>query len=216
MIDDSTQTEEAQDDGPQDVSANLAFVRALVSEGGRAQMSGGTLFFIAGIAYGLQCMVQWLGLSGLVPLGKIGNLAAAILPTVIFLGAMSYVMWRDRKAGPKGVATRALNAAFGSAGLANLFMVFVFGFNAIRQHSIAVWLFYPAVVCAFQGAVWYVAYMIRKKLWLAGVSAGWFVTTVALGLLIDSPYYVLVLGVALMVLMGGSGYTMMSLAKKNA
>lgn len=204
------------DEGEQDVSANLAFVRALVSEGGRAQMSGGALFLIGGVAYGAQCLVQWAGLTGLVPLGPLGNLAAAILPTVVFLVAMIYVLWRDRKQGQKGVATRALNAAFGSAGLANLFMMFVFGYNAIRQHSIGVWLFYPIVVCAFQGAVWYIAYMIRKQVWLAGVSAGWFLTTVALGLLIDSPYYVLVLGIALMVLMGGSGYIMMRLARKNA
>lgn len=200
-------------DGEHDVSANLAFVRALVSEGGRAQMSGGVLFLVAGVAYGLQCIAQWAGLVGLVPLGLVGNLIVGILPTVIFMVAVGWVWWLDRNSGPKGVATRALNAAFGSAGLANLFMVFLFGYNAWRHNSIAIWMYYPAVVCAFQGAVWYVAYMIRQKLWLAGVSAGWFLTTVALALLIDTSYYVLVLGLAMFFLMGGSGYTMTRLAR---
>ncbi|MEI9904484.1 MAG: hypothetical protein WDN06_11280 [Asticcacaulis sp.] len=34
----------------EDVSANLAFVKALVSEGGRAQMSGGAIFLAGGCA----------------------------------------------------------------------------------------------------------------------------------------------------------------------
>lgn len=209
--------DDSQDDADStDVLANLAFMKALVNEGPKAQMSGGAAFLTAGICYGLQCLVQAGALLGWYPLGQIGNLLAAILPTVIFLVVLCVILWRERKEGQKGVATRALNAAFGSAGLANLFMVFVFGYNAVQEKNITIWLYYPAVVCAFQGAVWYIAYMIRRKLWLAGVSAGWFLTTVALGLLIHSPYYVLVIGFALLFLMGGSGYTMMRLAGKRA
>lgn len=202
-------------DNDHNVSDNLAFAKALVSEGGRVQMSGGALFFVGGVAYGLQCLVQWADLVGLVSLGVTGNLINGILPTVVFLAAMVYLMWRDRKSGPKGVATRALNAAFTSAGLANLAVIFVFGYNAAVQKSLTIWLFYPVVVCAFQGAVWYVASVIRRKAWLAGVSAGWLLTTVALGLLIGRlPDYLLVLGTALIGLMGGSGYTMMQLGKR--
>ena len=204
-------------DDETDVSQNLAFVRALVSEGGRAQLSGGALFMVAGLVYGLQCIVQWAGAIGFIYLGLVGNLIAGTLPTVVFILAVIWVAWRDRGLKPKGVGTRALNAAFGSAGLTNLFMAFVFGYNAIRHDSLAIWLYYPAVVCALQGAAWYIAHMIRKQLWLALVSAGWFVTTVALGVLIDSPNtYVLVLGFALILLMGGSGYAMVRMAKRES
>ena len=58
--------------------------------------------------------------------------------------------------------------------------------------------------------------MIRRKLWLVGISAGWFITTIALGLLIRQPQpYLLVLGIALIVLMGGTGWTMVSRQKGN-
>ncbi|MGA9658315.1 MAG: hypothetical protein WBQ60_04355 [Asticcacaulis sp.] len=201
-------------DPNQDLHADLAFVKSLVSEGGRIQLSGGVLFLIGGLCYGIQCMVQWAHLVGLIQLGLWGNLTAGFLPTIVFLIAMCVVLWRDRKVPKNGVATRALNAAFSSAGLANIFMVAVFAYAAITEKSILIWLLYPMTVCAFQGAVWYTAYMIRKQLWLAIISAGWFITTLTLALLIQSPYYVLVLGMALFIIMGGGGLYMMRLARR--
>jgi len=201
-------------EAPQDISADLAFVKALVSEGGRAQMSGGAAFFASGLCYGAQCLVQGGEMLGWYRLSAQANLVAGIAPTVVFIVALAWILGRNRNTGPRGVATRALDAAFGSAGLANLFMVFAFGYNAITQRNIAIWFYYPLVVCAFQGAVWYSAYMIRRKLWLALVSAGWFLTVVVAAVLIRSAWYVLVLGAALLILMGGSGWHMMRQAKR--
>ncbi len=197
-----------------DVQADLAFVKALVTEGSRVQISGGALYLAGGVCYGLQCLVQWIHLAGIVNIGGLGNLIAGILPTAVFLTVMCVILWRDRKVPKNGVATRALNAAFSSAGLANLFMVGVFGYVAITEKSMLIWLLYPITVCAFQGAVWYTAYMIRKQAWLACISAGWFVTTLTLGLLIRTPHYVLVLGLALFIIMGGGGLYMMKQARK--
>lgn len=200
-----------------DLAGNLAFVKALVSEGTRTQMTGGAVFFAGGVCFGLQCLVQYAQLRGWLPNGALSGLVAGTLPTVVFVTILGVVLWRNRKDKPQGVANRALNATFGSAGLANLAVIFVFGYNAILQKSLTTWLFYPAVVCAFQGAIWYVAYMIRRKLWLAGLSVGWFVTTVLLGLTLHDPNtYVLILGFALFFLMGGGGWYMMRVAKKNA
>ncbi len=202
------------DDGEDSLHDNLAFVRSLVEEGHRARMSGGRAFFAAGLCYGVQCLIQWAEIMGWLPWGLLG-LIVSIAPTVVFLAILGAMFWNDRKASQHGVATRALNAAFSSAGLANLFMIVVFGFNAAQQKSMTIWLLYPVVVCAFQGAVWFIAYMIRKKLWLALVSAGWFATTLVLGFLIQyGQWYVLVLGLALIFIMGGSGYAMMVQAKK--
>jgi hypothetical protein len=198
-----------------DFAGNLAFVKALVTDGGRAQATGGAAFLAAGLCYGIQCLVQYGQIRGWVPASPVLFLTSAIGPSVIFAALLSVILWRGRGQVAHGVATRALNATYASAGLANLFMVFVFGYNAFTQKSLAIWFYYPCVVCAFQGAVWYVAYMIRRKVWLACVSAGWFVTTVALGLTLrDMPTYVLILGLALTFLMGGSGWIMMHQARK--
>ncbi len=198
-----------------DFAGNLAFVKALVSEGGQLQTTAGAAFLAAGLCYGIQCLLQYAQIRGWAPGGQPLSLIIGVGPTVVFVVALSLILWRNRRASQQGVATRALNASFSSAGLANLFMVFVFGYNAFTQKSLAIWFYYPCVVCAFQGATWYVAYMIRRKVWLACVSGGWFVTTVALGLTLrDIPTYVLILGLALTVLMGGSGWIMMQQARK--
>ena len=197
-------------DSDEDVSANLAFVKALVSEGGRSQMAGGAAFLTGGLCYGVQCVLNWLQIKGWLPGGAPAALFIGIAPTVIFAVILTIILWRERKNGHQGVATRALNAAFGSAGLANLFIMVVFAYNAYVENSLKTWLFYPCMVCALQGAVWYIAYMIRKKLWLAFASGGWFLATLALGLNVrDTPTYLLILGLALLLLMGGSGAYMM-------
>jgi hypothetical protein len=198
-----------------DLAGNLAFVKALVSEGGRMQTTAGSAFLAAGLCYGIQCLLQYAQIRGWLPGGQPVSMIIGFGPTVVFTVAISTILWRNRRGGQQGVATRALNASFSSAGLANLFMVFVFGYNALTQKSLAIWFYYPCVVCAFQGATWYVAYAIRRKVWLAFVSAGWFLTTVALGLTLrDIPTYVLILGLALTLLMGGSGWYMMRQARE--
>ena len=200
-----------------DLAGNLAFAKALVSDGGRMQKGVGACFLAAGLCYGVQCLLQYAQIFGWLPNAPLLSLILGFGPTVLFIICMIVILRSGFAPQPQGVATRAMNAAFGSAGLANLFMVFVFGYNALTQKNLAIWFYYPCVVCAFQGSVWYVAYAIRRKLWLALVSGGWFLVTVALGLTLhDLPVYVLILGLALLVLMGGSGWYMMKQAKENA
>jgi hypothetical protein len=199
----------------EDVHKDLAFLKALVSEGPKAQGAAGIVFLTAGLAYGLDCLAYWAQGAFGWPQSALINWTLILFPIVVSVPVIIYVSWQSRKNGEQGVATRALNAAYGSAGLANLAIAIVFGYVASTQKNMLIWLLYPVVICAFLGAVWYVAYMIRRKLWLVGVSAGWFVTTVALGLLIrQTQTYLLILGIALIILMGGSGWIMMALDRR--
>ncbi|MGN6364528.1 hypothetical protein [Asticcacaulis taihuensis] len=199
----------------EDVHKDLAFLKALVSEGPKAQGAAGIVFLTAGLAYGIDCLAYWAQGAFGWPQSALINWTLILFPIVVSVPVIVYVSWKSRRNGEQGVATRALNAAYGSAGLANLAIAIVFGYVASTQKNMQIWLLYPVVICAFLGAVWYVAYMIRRKLWLVGVSAGWFVTTVALGLLIrQTQTYLLILGIALILLMGGSGWMMMALDRR--
>ncbi len=188
---------------------DLAFLKALVNEGPKAQATAGHVFMVGGGLYGVQALLYWAQISFKLTWPPLALLFLGFAPVVIFVVFLAWIIWRDRKDSQHGVATRAMNAAFGSAGLANLAMCVVFGYVSSSEKNFLIWLLYPPVTAALQGACWYVAYMIRKKLWLGAVSAGWFATAMALGFLIrDTANYLLLLGVALFVLMVAPGYAM--------
>ena len=188
---------------------DLAFVRALVSEGGRAQSSLGAGLLAGGACYGAQCLLQWAILASGWKAPDLLNLAIGVLPTAIFLALLGRLIWQDRKQGPNGIATRALNAAFGGAGLAAMITAAIFGYLAVREHSITIWLFHPMMVCVVQGTVWYIAFAIRRRRWIGLVSAGWFATALLLALVIDHHSFVLVMGLALLLLIALPGSVLM-------
>ncbi|MFT4091923.1 MAG: hypothetical protein QM645_14435 [Asticcacaulis sp.] len=195
---------------------DLAYVRALVGEGGRSQMSGGIVMMAGGLLYGVQCFIHWISFAGLHNFGATTQLINGILPSVLFLIVVAIVVWRDRKEKHSGVATRALNAAFGGAGLANLIMNLVFGYVAFKYQMWLIWMLYPAVLCALLGAALYVAYMIRRQIWLAVVSGGWFVTSLLLAWRIETPEYMLILSGAMLGLLALPGYFMHRQARQTA
>ena len=200
----------------QQAHADLAFMKALVEEGGRSQMTGGAIFLAAGLLYGLQCLVHWSQIVGITRFSDTFMLVFVIGITVTFLIVLGVLTWRDRAVGQRTVGTRALNAVFVGAGLANLVLCGVFGLVAWRQRSTTIWLLYPVTVSVVQGVAWYVAYVMRKRLWLALVSAGWIATAAGLALLVgsgDEAAYVGLLGVALLVLLALPGWVMMRLAR---
>jgi hypothetical protein len=145
----------------------------------------------------------------------VGNLLLSILPTLIFLVMMTAVIVIERKRPKGGVANRAVNAAFAGTGIANMALVLVFASAATRHHDFRYWLFHPAVVFVIQGAVWYVIFMLRKRLWMAVAATGWLVSGVALGMLIDrQDLYLLVASLGLFAWMMVPGYVMMRQAAR--
>ena len=201
------------------VQDDLAFLRAVAEGRGDAGMGapGGALYAGAGLVYGVQCLGHYGQVIGLVRMPPLGNLALAWLPTVIFAVMMTVVIVLDRRRPTRGVTNRAVNAAFGGAGIANLALVLIFAAAAIRNHDFRYWLFHPAVVFVLQGAVWYVVFVLRKRMWMALVAAGWIVSGVALGLLIDRPGpYLLVASLGLFAWMMVPGYAMMRQALRQS
>lgn len=195
---------------------DLAYMRGLVSGTGPMQATIGEAFFWAGILYGGQCFLHWLQVQGVAPSEGVAALAIVWLPTALFCGVLTMILWKDRKAKVTGAAARALGAVFQGAGLANLVMAFVFGYGSQRAESFGLWLYHPIVVCMFQGVAWFVAWSILRRTWLAFVALGWFGTTVALGVAVfgDIGAYLLILSVALTALMAVPGWVIWRGAKK--
>jgi Na+/H+-dicarboxylate symporter len=167
---------------------DLAFLRALVSDGGQVQGSVGAGLLAGGLCYGMQSLAQWALLVSGWRAPPLLQLAVGLVPTVVFL---------------------AINAAFGGAGVAAMTTAAIFAYLAIRHQSIMIWLFHPMMVCVVQGTVWYIAYAVRRHGWIGLVSAGWFATALLLALLIESHWFVLLLGVSLLVFMALPGWALM-------
>ncbi len=194
---------------------DLAFMRSLVSGGGQFQAAAGEVFIWAGLLYGFQCLGHWLDVAGVVRFSPLAMLALSFGPTLVFLVVIGVIIWRARKAPRTTGSSRALEAVFQGAGIANLVLAFIFAYGAHLTQSFTVWLYHPVVVCVFQGVAWYVAWIVLKRLWLGFVSLGWFAVAVACGLLIESPAaFLATIGVALIALMALPGYVMLRAGKQ--
>jgi hypothetical protein len=86
----------------------------------------------------------------------------------------------------------------------------VVGLQAWRMQSLQVWLIYPCLVMALQGAAWMVAWMLRRRGWMGLVAVGWFVTAIAMAALIPNMAgYLIALSAGLILCMLLPGYAMM-------
>jgi hypothetical protein len=202
------------------VQDDLAFLRTMAEGGGERGgmgVAGGALYGAAGLLYGIQTLAYFAQEMGVIRMGGLGNLVMAASPTVVFLILMTIVIIIDRKRPQVGVANRAVNAAFAGTGIANLALVLIFAAAASRHKDFHYWLFHPAVVFVLQGAVWYVIFMLRKRLWMALVATGWLVCGVALGMLIErADLYLLIASLGLFAFMMVPGFFMMRQALRAA
>ena len=197
----------------QSVHDDLAFMRSLVEAGNsRTAMAGGAAFVAGGLIYGAQCLVQWLGAIGALPMSEAAWLITGLAPTIIFLAWLGWFIWSTRGLiQPR--AQRAINAAFAAAGSANLVILIAIGMLAARKDSADIFELYPCVVFVLQGAAWLVAYMLRKRLWLLAVALGWFVAAILLSYFIGTTTFILIAALSLFGLMALPGFVMMRLAR---
>lgn len=205
----TAKTQSAQDD--------LAYMRTVVEQGGRPRMAGALIYMAAGLIYGTETLVHWGQSANLIRLSEQATLAFVAGCSTLFVLVMVVLIARDKTKGiGAGSGSRALNAAFGGAGLANIALMVIFGVNAWRQHDMLIWMLYPCVVFALQGAAWYVAFMLRRKGWMLVVSLGCLVTAAVMGLVLGSPTFNLVAALACFAWLAVPGAIMARDARREA
>jgi hypothetical protein len=191
---------------------DLAFMRSIVQGGGRPSLTLAICYLAGGLLYGLQCLFHVGQVAGVIRWPDLANLAFVVAITVAFLSVLTWAILKDRKDGTLNrgsMASRTLNGAFSSAGMANAAVIIVFGVGAIRDNDFAIWLYYAAIVFALQAAAWYLAWTLKKKGWMLAVALGGWVTAVALGVLVRQPVlYLGVCTVALFALFALPGWIM--------
>ena len=175
---------------------DLAFMRDLVQSSADIQRPLGEGYVAAGLCYGIQMLLhlgQALGLVG--DQGAVG-LAIGLGPTVVFLVLVIWLSIRNRASRNRAsLMARAVTAVFAALGLANFALIAIIGSQALRLHNLDIWLIYPCVVLALQGAAWMIVYFLRRRAWTAWVSVGWYVTGVGAAFCIGHPLAFILVGV---------------------
>jgi hypothetical protein len=194
---------------------DLAFIRGLVSDRGQIQSSTGAALLAGGLCFGTQCLIQ--GLLFQLPVGfpgrNWGQLIGGTLPTLVFLVLVARISLFDKRnnvGAGDGVASRAFRAAFSAVGISIGVTATVFGYVAITEHNMMIWLFHPIMVCVAQGVGWHMAFAIRRRHWFVAVSVAWFASALILATLLHQlGLFIAALGVALYLLMALPGWALM-------
>jgi hypothetical protein len=190
---------------------DLAFLRE-IAEGGtpKAAYTAGVIYFTSGLLYGIQCLFHIGQILGLIrwPDWAVWTFILAILVTTI--GFMVWATIEDRRRGVKSIGqSKAMGAILNSSGLANVAFLLTFGINAARMENFAVWLFYPSVVFAVQGAAWFVAWQLRRRPWMLITALGDIAVSIALGQLVQNGFlYLCVCTAALFLFFAVPGWIM--------
>jgi hypothetical protein len=202
---------------PHSVKDDLAFMRSLVDAGDRIQGPFGEVYLAGGACYAVQIILSAAQGAAWLPATQGWSLTIGLVPTAVFLAALISVIRWHRHAAPMRGAWRAIAAAFGCIGLANLALVAVIGSVAVRQHSMTTWLIYPCAVFVEQGAAWLVAFVLLRRAWLALVAIGWFAAAIVMACLIESTtWFLAAVGIGLVLLMVVPGTVMIRLARAGA
>ncbi|WND02902.1 hypothetical protein QGN29_00810 [Temperatibacter marinus] len=203
-------SEDIADKTVKQAQADLDFIKGIVAEHNPSLKIAGILYGYAGLIYGIQCLLTWLAFLGLYEYSGLTALTISILPTIIYIAICIYYARIDTPSlNEVGTASRAVGSMFAGIGMANTVMAVIIGWMTYARQDVSLWMLFPIVICAFQGSAWFTAAMILRYTWMYLVTAGWFITALAMGIFIDNgTTYFLVLGAAMIGLMGLSGLKM--------
>ena len=166
----------------QAIRDDLAFLRGLVERGDDFLKWLGRTYFVGGLCYlgqtllGLAQTQGWIATTN----GPV-DLAIGIGPTALFLVSLMFILPRRGKTATPSQIDRAIGAFFGAVGLSNFALIATIGVVALRDKSLTIWLIYPCCVFIFQGAAWLTMFALRRRAWIGGVAAIWFVCAVSMG-----------------------------------
>ncbi len=189
---------------------DLAFLKAIVAERPVNLQLAGLLYGSAGVIYGVQTLICALAMSGYAILGEATYGISALVANIGYLALVLVVELTNRKRPrAKGTAGRALTAAFAGVGIANGVTAIGFGLANLNGFPTDIWMLFPIIVCAFQGACWFIASFIIRRGWTWAVSIGWYLSAAGLPLLVASTLsYMYALSAILFLLLGAPGYIM--------
>lgn len=203
---------------PSSAQDDLAFLRALADGdvARRQQYVFGKIYFGAGLIYGAQVLASIVMNFGALAVPG-GDLTLSLVANAIFLTWMVWELRKTRGLGAGTMTNRAINAAFGAVGAANLAVCLILVAGAVQLQNLLITVLIPCVIFALQGTAWFVAYLLRRRAWLGAVALGWTVCGVGMAISVHHVFVFLAfIAAGIAFCMALPGYVMMRLAKGDA
>lgn len=194
-------------------AADIAWMRQLAEEGGRAPMQGGSILMTAGLVYGLAGLVHWSVISGVAPVSNSALGFVWIGATVLFLAVMTIIILGLRKReGVVTAANRASSVVWSGVGW-GIFALFasvaMFGLRVGGDAAIDILALTPSIIMVFYGMGWAVTAAMLKSRPLWGLAVASFVAAPLLAVLTGQAAQYLAYAAALFLLMALPGFVLM-------
>jgi len=200
-------------------SADIAWMRQLAEENGRAPMQGASILMMAGVYYGLASLFQWAVMADLLPFATQDALSIGwIAATLLFFVTLAVVTTRlKRQPGVVTTANKASSIAWSAMGW-GIFALFtsvgVVGYRMGEAASLALIGLVPSIIMVFYGIGWTVSAVMQKSrpLWVLSIAS--FVAAPALAAFTGQPVQYLAYAATLFLLMALPGFLLMRAAKR--
>jgi hypothetical protein len=205
-------------DPTENPAADIAWMRQLAEENGRAPMQGASILMMAGVYYGVASLFQWAVMAELLPFATQDALSLGwIVATLAFFVTLAVVTTRlKRRPGVVTTANKASGIAWSAMGW-GIFALFtsvgVVGYRMGGAASLALIGLVPSIIMVFYGIGWTVSAVMLKSrpLWVLSIAS--FIAAPVLAVFTGQPVQYLAYAVALFLLMALPGFLLMRAAK---
>lgn len=192
---------------------DISFLRQMAESGRRGPILGGIFLVVAGVVFGLACVVSWLGYQDVLPIHGWGQVYLWLVAFAVFWVVWFFLFVRMRavqNAIGQGSASATFGVIWGVCGLGVIVCFATVEIVAWRLNAPVVQAGFVPVIFAFYGTAWLANGALGKRRWMliAGISA--FAFAVVMALLSNTTSQVLGMGAGLLLLLTLPGLKLVS------
>ncbi|MHB8284287.1 MAG: hypothetical protein ACYDD1_06385 [Caulobacteraceae bacterium] len=194
----------------QAVRDDLAFIKAMASEGRRAPLLSGRFLLSAGLVYGCTSLLAWAIVVRLINLSEAWLFGLWVGATVVFIPCIVLAS-RSVKSKPGATSTnnRAVAAVWQGLGCVMLVMLGAVFTIANLVNTPVVFAVFPSLVLSTYGMAWWVTGSMSELRWIRWTALACFAAAVGFGFIVQSPAMYLAYAAALFLLLALPGWLLM-------
>lgn len=190
------------------VEDDIAYLRALTAEGPGPLRREGAILAAAGMIFGLSAVRTWALQTGHLP-HQLPWYGWGPFDAVAVFGVTLVGLMRCFPGQPFNAASRAFVTTLGALGVCATVLTAGLAAAAWRLNDGAVLQAFPVALLSLYGALWSVAFALRRRPWLAVLAATAFALAVLSGFVAGRPELWLVLAAGLWLLVAAPGVALL-------